>query len=476
MNHVLLISTDVVGAAMAGPGIRALELGRALARAGHRVTLAAPGGSDVVAPDLTVVAYSYGSPGTFDDLLATTDLLVGQGFVFEAHPELLASSLPIAVDLYDPLILESLDLYAHAEPAAAQQAAARYLDLTMAQLRRGDFFFCATERQRDYWLGALSVAGRLTPASVAGDDRELHGLIDLVPSGIAVAPPARSAPVLRGIHPAVAPDDLLLVWVGGLWDWFDPLLIVRAVAALDERCPRLRLCFFGGARPNSHGPPIRTRQAEELRALAAELGVLNRSVVVLDDWVPYAERGRYLAEADIGVSAHRPGVETRFAFRTRLLDHIWARLPTICTAGDSLGAQIAEVGGGLLVAPDDQAGWQAAITRLYADAKLRAGCRKALERLAGQFSWDEVARPLTRFCAAPRRSAALRPEPAQRADDREVELTAIRASAAETSAYARRLERELAARDAQIAAMADLLRRIENGRLMRILRALRRNR
>ncbi len=58
----------------------------------------------------------------------------------------------------------------------------------------------------------------------------------------------------------------------------------------------------------------------------------------------------------------------------------------------------------------------------------------------------------------------------------EARATALPANAAETSAYARRLERELAARDAQIAAMADLLRRIENGRLMRILRALRRNR
>jgi hypothetical protein len=56
---------------------------------------------------------------------------------------------------------------------------------------------------------------------------------------------------------------------------------------------------------------------------------------------------------------------------------------------------------------------------------------------------------------------------------REAELTAARAFGAESAAYARRLEGELAARDAQIARMADLLRRIENGRLMRILRALR---
>ena len=28
---------------------------------------------------------------------------------------------------------------------------------------RGDFFVCASERQRDYWLGMLAAEGRITP-------------------------------------------------------------------------------------------------------------------------------------------------------------------------------------------------------------------------------------------------------------------------------------------------------------------------
>ncbi len=42
--------------------------------------------------------------------------------------------------------------------------------------------------------------------------------------------------------------------------------------------------------------------------------MLDRSVIFLEQWVPYAERGAYLAEADVGVSAHLAGVETHFAF------------------------------------------------------------------------------------------------------------------------------------------------------------------
>lgn len=53
---------------------------------------------------------------------------------------------------------------------------------------------------------------------------------------------------------------------------------------------------------------------------------------------------------------------------------------------------------------------------------------------------------------------------------------AAHTAAAEVSAYARHLEAEIAARDAQIISLTNLLRRVENGRVMRILRALSRRR
>ncbi|NTW00701.1 MAG: methyltransferase domain-containing protein [Oscillochloris sp.] len=53
----------------------------------------------------------------------------------------------------------------------------------------------------------------------------------------------------------------------------------------------------------------------------------------------------------------------------------------------------------------------------------------------------------------------------------EAEITSLHQAAAESSAYACRLERELAVRDSQITQLTSLLRRIENGRIMRILRA-----
>jgi glycosyltransferase involved in cell wall biosynthesis len=399
-QRVLLICTDIVGPAMAGPGIRAWELARALS-AECPVTLAAPGAAPAPDAAFRVASYELGRPGALTEALAAADIVVGQGFVFAEHPEVLASSQPLAIDLYDPQILESLHLYDGLPADTADVQQRRYLDLTSAMLRRGDFFFCASERQRDYWIGALSALGRVN-AAIYTQDQTLRQLIDLVPSGIPAAPPAPAGPVLRGIHAAIGADALLLLWAGGLWEWFDPLLVIRAVAALQEELPRLRLCFFAGARPNPQGEPYRTRNHELAQRLAAELGALDRSVIFLEEWVPYELRGAYLAEADAGVSAHLSGVETRFAFRTRLLDYLWARLPIVCSDGDSLGEEIAQQGAGLLVPIGDLDGWIAALRRLHDDAALRATCRAAAGRLAEEFSWERVARPLVAFCRAAR--------------------------------------------------------------------------
>jgi glycosyltransferase involved in cell wall biosynthesis len=466
MKRVLIVSTDVVGSAMAGPGIRAWELARVLAREAL-VTLAAPGATQAaMPPGMRLAPYVLGQPGALAGLLAEADLAVGQGFVFAEHAELLEASLPLAIDLYDPLLLEALDLYGGMSPEDATTHHRRYVSLTDALLRRGDFFFCATERQRDYWLGALSAVGRVNARTFA-QDRTLRALIDCVPSGAPPEPPVVQRPKLRGVHPAIGEADLLLLWAGGLWDWFDPLILIRAVAALSAELPGLRLCFFAGARPNPLGEPFRTRNHEAARTLASELGVLDRAVVFLEDWIAYDERGAYLAEADVGVSAHHPGIETRFAFRTRLLDYLWARLPVVCTAGDSLGEEIGARGAGLLVGAEDLDGWVMALRRMHGDAALRAACRSAAETLARDYTWARVAEPLAQFCRG-----------AHAAFDRDVlDLASadLRAPIDEREQRIGGLTREIERKNQHIRDLEALIGRLENGRVMRILRLMKRN-
>ena len=121
-----------------------------------------------------------------------------QGPVTDWYPAFLRSGVPIAIDLYDPMHLEAL------QRVDADGELPYVLNLVIDQLRRGDFFFCASERQRDYWIGMLSSLGRITPEAYA-EDPDLRSLIDVVPYGISAEPPVRVGPGPRASVDGIGP-------------------------------------------------------------------------------------------------------------------------------------------------------------------------------------------------------------------------------------------------------------------------------
>jgi hypothetical protein len=112
------------------------------------------------------------------------------------------------------------------------------------------------------------------------------------------------------------------------------------------------------------------------------------------DWVPYDERGAYLLEADAAVMATRRSIETRLAFRSRTLDHFWAGLPTITTAGDELAERIDARGAGIVVPLDDRAALSTAMLDVVRDKKRVAGMAEAARALAAEYHWYDAVAPL----------------------------------------------------------------------------------
>ena len=135
------------------------------------------------------------------------------------------------------------------------------------------------------------------------------------------------------------------------------------------------------------------RQAVER---AETLGLRDRVVFFNEGWVAYEERGAYLLEADLGVSAHFDDLESRFAFRTRLLDCFWAGLPVVTTSGDSLGDLVERRGLGRTVAPADVEGWVATLETLLDDASAYDLARAAIAAVRDEFLWPRVVEPLRR--------------------------------------------------------------------------------
>jgi glycosyltransferase involved in cell wall biosynthesis len=231
----------------------------------------------------------------------------------------------------------------------------------------------------------------------------------VVPFGIADGPLPAGAPALRGVVRGIGVDDEILLWGGGIYNWFDPQTLIRAVDKLRVSRPKLRLVFMGVQHPN---PVVKTmRAAVEAWELSNELELTDVHVFFSDSfssgWIPYAERGRYLADATIGVSTHHDHVETAFSFRTRILDYFWAGLPVVTTRGDALAEVIERAGAGRTVDAGDVDGLASAIAELLDDEAARKSAAAASARLADDYRWSTVAQPLLEFCRDPYRAPDL---------------------------------------------------------------------
>jgi GT2 family glycosyltransferase/glycosyltransferase involved in cell wall biosynthesis len=416
-TRLLIIGHEAIATNMSGPAVRVLEIGRALASI-VRVTIATPALVTIEDPHVTFASYDRNNPAGLKRLAEDADVLLIQGFTLVQYPFLESLHIPIIVDLYCPFTIEHLEQtrarLAAAGPdpsgekfAAIQQEAAGVLGVQNHQLRVGDFFLCASEAQRDFWIGALHSHGRLNPLTYA-DDPTLRRLIDVVPFGLpeetAIAAAARAAefdttrPVMKGVRPGIGPNDRVLLWAGSMLDWQDPLTLIRAVGDIARTRNDVKLLFMGTKHPNPAVSPMRV--VDDSRALAQQLGLLDTHVF-FNDWVPYDQRARYLVEADIGVSTHLDHLETHFSFRTRMLDYIWAGLPIVCTRGDFFASLVDARGLGATVAPGDPAALAHTLARLLDDSAERFQIRSRVESLQHELRWSIVVAPLARYCAQP---------------------------------------------------------------------------
>lgn len=408
-RRVVVVTGDPLTAKMAGPAIRAWEIATALSEE-HEVELITTQSCEVSHPRFRV--RSVDGYRELRKLEQWCDVLVFQGFLLEVYPWLKKSRKVLVVDIYDPFHLEQLEQARDLGERDRYAAVINSVNTLNEQLRRGDFFLCASDKQRDFWLGQLAALGRVNPLTY-DDDETLRSLIAVVPFGVADAPPVRTRKAIKGVVPGIGPGDKVILWGGGVYNWFDPLTLLHAVDQVRAKRPDVRLFFLGLAHPNPDVPAM--RMAAQTRELAGELGLTGTHVFFNEDWVAYDDRANYLLDSDIGVSTHLDHVETAFSFRTRILDYFWAGLPVVATEGDALADVIDAEALGVTVPPQDAAALADALLRILDDDEFAAQCRANIAGVARRYQWASALRPLVEFCRDPRRAAdlvaGLGPEP-----------------------------------------------------------------
>lgn len=394
-TRVLVITGDPIGKKLAGPAIRAWNMAEQLSLANEVTLVTLTGAEDVNAP-FRIVHVRPGDDSSFSKLEQWADVIVFQGHAMAVFDSLRNSSKVLVVDIYDPMHLEQLEQGRQLPASQWKQQVSDATDVLNEQLQRGDFFLCASDRQKMFWLGQLAALGRINPATYDGDP-DLDGLISIVPFGLSATPPVHERAVLKGVMPGIGVDDKLLLWSGGLYNWFDPKTLIRAVALLSERHDNVRLFFQGTKHPHPGVPEMAI--VAESRSLAAELGLLDNSVFFNSSWVDYDERQNYLTEADAGVSTHFSHIETTFSFRTRILDYLWAELPMVVTDGDHFAELVATEKLGIVVEAGNTEQLADALERALFDERFIEEAKANIHRVRERYYWETALAPLVNFVA-----------------------------------------------------------------------------
>jgi hypothetical protein len=207
--------------------------------------------------------------------------------------------------------------------------------------------------------------------------------------------------MIKGVWEGIAEQDRVILWGGGLWPWLDPFTAIRAVAQVWQHRQDIRLIFPGTQRPNPAmaGTPTHNQAA---RALASQLGLLDKAIF-FGDWVAYHDWHNVLLESDIALTLHYDDLlETRLAFRSRVLEYIWAGLPIVATCGDATSELVAAHDLGIVVNSQDVDGVAGAILQLLDTPRASFDERFAEARTC--LTWERAARPLVEFCRHPRRA------------------------------------------------------------------------
>lgn len=198
-------------------------------------------------------------------------------------------------------------------------------------LARGDLFLCSSEAQKKFYRGVLSGVGRVNPATYGTD------MIRVVPYGIYRQDPMPSEKPITKALPAGDKDVKKILWFGGIYPWFDLRNLVDGVHQLNKKVPT-RLVIVGAKNPFNNHPDF-TRPYDQLVEHIDSDPELKR-LIVMQDWVDFAKRADWYLDSDLVVVINKLGEENELAWRTRLVDFMWADLPIVTNGGDPLGEEL----------------------------------------------------------------------------------------------------------------------------------------
>jgi glycosyltransferase involved in cell wall biosynthesis len=208
-------------------------------------------------------------------------------------------------------------------------------------LRRADVFSACSGPQRHALIGELGALGRLSAKNLGYD------LVWSIPNAREEEDYSHVRRVIRG---NVCPEDAFIVLSSGLLTvWWDVETSFRALDGAMRRNPRIHFVCLGG-KVRHHDE----RSFPRFESLVTHAAHPDRFHFV--GWVPAAEVGNYLLEADVGYSVDKKCYEAIFGARNRVTEMLKAGLPPVTTLGTEITRLVSDRRAGLVSSIGDTDG------------------------------------------------------------------------------------------------------------------------
>jgi hypothetical protein len=387
----------VVGNRQAGVGVRAWELAQALAP--HLpVRIVARGEGDLSCANVDFVeasdwtgrrrALEEAAAVVFFDLPDTAEMLrmdaIGKVIISENAPP-----------------LEHLEYHAVRSAGDPDRVHRLLVAAYELQVLLSDQFLVQSSAARVALISSLCHLGRLARANYEGDPT-LDRLTSWMPVGFSLA----SAEAARNARPSMSMVDF--TWSGGLWDFYDPVAVVRAVELLDKMGRSITVRFLY--------PPPADQVLAEAKELARSIvaSKVGHLVEILERPPRHQDRCGALLSGRATICIGKPGIENLTCVRLRLRDTLLYAKPLLVDEFGATAEVVRSLGIGTVVDPRHPRDLAEAMYRLARQEDLRAGQVKRIREVRRQFTLDQFVPKLVSFVRRGERAADARATQRQR--------------------------------------------------------------
>jgi len=321
----------------------------------------------------------------FTELINTYDSIVvsycmGDPSVYIVNH--LNDDVQLILDAYVPIYIE-ISARESKDIDAEYTAYSADLERFNKVLKRGDYFLCANEAQKTFYVGILSALGIINPRSY----REER--VFIVPFGIHDTPALASYDPYKKL--GIKDKDFKVLWFGGLYPWFRIEELLGAILELSKR-KDIKFIFVGGKNPFNPSPDF-FKQYEKAVSFAKEHRLTNNTVYFVD-WVDFDDRVNWYKNTDLVISLNNPGDENQFSWRTRVMDYVWGELAMLTNGGDPLSEDLVAAKAAVRLSELSAAAIVQSIEILHKDRPELARIISTVKGLKPNYYWHTITAPI----------------------------------------------------------------------------------